>query len=346
MKNLSKRTIVNYVLVLIWILCAFIDIHNGENYGGVIYKFFASVIFFFIATYHLLIDFGKIHPIDNKKRKWVIISAIALIFVIAFVIYGNYDIETNRYYIKSERIPKSFDGFRIAQVSDLHNAEFDKYNSTILEPIFHSHPDIIVITGDIIDSRNTDVDVAVAFAQKAVNIAPVYYINGNHESRVAKEYEILKKRLTGVGVIILENKAVDITRGDDSISLIGINDPGFRMELVDDTMEQNIAHQLMNVVPENDNYKVLLAHRPHYFDVYAGSVDLVLSGHAHGGQFKIPYVGGFVAPGQGLFPEYYEGSYTKDNAEMIVSRGIGNSIIPFRINNRPEIVIAELKTVN
>ena len=152
--------------------------------------------------------------------------------------------------------------------------------------------------------------------------------------------------MTGVGVIILENKAVDITRGDDSLSLIGINDPGFRMELVDDTMEQNIAHQLMNVVPENDNYKVLLAHRPHYFDVYAGSVDLVLSGHAHGGQFKIPYVGGFVAPGQGLFPEYYEGSYTKDNTEMIVSRGIGNSIIPFRINNRPEIVIAELKTVN
>ena len=248
----------------------------------------------------------------------------------------------NSYSVKSEKIPESFDGFRIVQVSDLHNAKFDKYNSTILEPIFHSRPDIIVITGDIIDSRNTDVDIAVSFAQKAVNIAPVYYINGNHESRVVEEYEVLKQGLEEAGVIILENETVDIAKGDDSISLIGINDPGFKMKLVDDTMEQNISHQLMNVVPHNDNYKILLSHRPHYFDVYADNVDLVLSGHAHGGQFIIPFVGGFVAPGQGFFPKYYQGSYTKRNTEMIVNRGIGNSIIPFRLNNRPEIVVAEL----
>ena len=110
-------------------------------------------------------------------------------------------------------------------------------------------------------------------------------------------------------------------------------------------MEQNIAHQLVNVIPDNDNYKLLLAHRPEYFDVYAGNVDLVLSGHAHGGQFRIPFVGGLVAPGQGFFPEYYEGSYIKEDTEMIVSRGIGNSIIPFRINNKPEIAVAELTKI-
>ena len=197
----------------------------------------------------------------------------------------------------------------------------------------------------MIDSRNTDIDVAISFAQKAVNIAPVYYVNGNHESRVSGEYEKLKQGLTDAGVTILENSSADITIGDEAITLIGINDPTFRMDIVDDTMEQNIAHQLVNVIPDNDNYKVLLAHRPEYFDVYAGKVDLVLSGHAHGGQFRIPFIGGLVAPGQGFFPEYYEGSHIKENTEMIVSRGIGNSIIPFRINNKPEIIVAELTKI-
>ena len=345
MYRLSKRTIGNGFLVLIWIICACIDIYNGENYGGIIYKFFASAVFLVVTIHNLLIDFGKVKPIEKKKEKWYALITIVVIIVATVIILGNYDVETYKYNIKSEKIPESFDGFRIAQVSDLHNAEFDKYNSTVLQPIFLSRPNIIVITGDMIDSRNTDVDVALSFAQKAVNIAPVYYINGNHESRVPEEYEELKKGLTEAGVTVLENESVDITIGEETISLIGINDPTFRMKLVDDTMEQNIGHQLMDIIPDNDNYKVILAHRPEYFDIYAGNVDLVLSGHAHGGQFRIPLVGGLVAPGQGFFPEYYEGSYIKDNTEMIVSRGVGNSIIPFRINNKPEIIVAELTKI-
>ena len=345
MYRLSKRTIGNGFLTLIWIICAFIDIHHGENYGGIIYKFFASAVFLVVTIHNLLIDFGKVKPIEKKKEKWYALITIVVIVVATVIILGNYDVETYKYNIKSEKIPESFDGFRIAQVSDLHNAEFDKYNSTVLQPIFLSRPNIIVITGDMIDSRNTDVNVALSFAQKAVNIAPVYYINGNHESRVPEEYEELKKGLTEAGVTVLENESVDITIGEETISLIGINDPTFRMKLVDDTMEQNIGHQLMDIIPDNDNYKVLLAHRPEYFDVYAGNVDLVLSGHAHGGQFRIPFVGGLVAPGQGFFPEYYEGSYIEDNTEMIVSRGVGNSIIPFRINNKPEIIVAEFTKI-
>jgi len=345
MYRLSRRTIGNGLIVLIWIICAFIDIHNGENYGGIIYKFFASAVFLGLAIHSLLIDLGKVKPIEKKKEKWYAIITIVVVIAAAFIILENYDVKTYKYNIKSEKIPEAFDNFRIVQVSDLHNAEFDKYNSTVLSPIFHAKPDIIVITGDMIDSRNTDIEVAVSFAQKAVNIAPVYYINGNHESRVRDEYEELKNGLTEAGVTVLENESVDISIGDETITLIGINDPTFPMKLVDDTMEQNVAHQLMSVIPDNDNYKVLLAHRPEYFDVYAGNVDLVLSGHAHGGQFRIPFVGGLVAPGQGLFPEYYEGSYIKENTEMIVSRGVGNSIIPFRINNKPEIIIAELTKI-
>ena len=283
----------------------------------------------------------------KTKKKFIVLAAIVaiLILLIIWIAYGNTDLEIYKYNVKSEDIPSEFDNFRIVQISDLHNAEFGENNEKLLLMLKQADADIIAITGDMIDSRNTDVDVAISFAQKAVNIAPVYYVNGNHESRVLGEYEKLKQGLTDTGVTILENSSADITIGDETISLIGINDPTFRMELVDDTMEQNIAHQLVNVIPDNDNYKVLLAHRPEYFDVYAGNVDLVLSGHAHGGQFRIPFIGGLVAPGQGFFPEYYEGSHIKENTEMIVSRGIGNSIIPFRINNKPEIIVAELTKI-
>ena len=283
----------------------------------------------------------------KTKKKFIVLAAIVaiLILLIIWIAYGNTDLEIYKYNVKSEDIPSEFDNFRIVQISDLHNAEFGENNEKLLLMLKQADADIIAITGDMIDSRNTDIDVAISFAQKAVNIAPVYYVNGNHESRVPEEYEKLKQGLIDAGVTILENSSVDITVGDETITLVGINDPTFCMEFVDDTMEQNVAHQLVNVIPDNDNYKVLLAHRPEYFDVYAGKVDLVLSGHAHGGQFRIPFIGGLVAPGQGFFPEYYEGSHIKENTEMIVSRGIGNSIIPFRINNKPEIIVAELTKI-
>ena len=281
------------------------------------------------------------------KKKYIVMISIMIVLsmLVICVVCHNKDLEINKFNVKSKYIPTEFDNFRIVQVSDLHNAEFGKNKEKLLAMLKQTDADIIVITGDLIDSRNTKVDVAVSFAEKATKIAPTYYINGNHEARVPEEYERLKQGLDEAGVTILENDSIDITIGDEAITLIGINDSSFRMELVDDTMMQNVSHQLMSVVPDNDNYKILLAHKPHYFDAYANQVDLVLSGHAHGGQFKIPFIGGLVAPGQGFFPEYYTGSYIKENTEMIVSRGIGNSIIPFRINNKPEIIIAELTKI-
>lgn len=281
----------------------------------------------------------------KNKKKLIILTVILVIIAIIAVWIGihNKDLEVNRINILSEKIPEGFSNFRIAQVSDLHNTEIGDDNEKLITLLKNAEPDIIAITGDLIDSRNTDVETALEFVEDAVKIAPCYYVNGNHEGRVLAEYEKLKKGLSELGVTILENKEIEITNGEDTISLIGINDPNFRMEYVDDTMEQNVTHQLLKVVSDNDSYKILLAHRPEYFLSYAGQVDLVLSGHAHGGQFRLPFVGGFVAPGQGFFPEYDSGLYTEGNTNMVVSRGIGNSIIPFRINNRPEIVVIELE---
>ena len=162
----------------------------------------------------------------KTKKKFIVLAAIVaiLILLIIWIAYGNTDLEIYKYNVKSEDIPSEFDNFRIVQISDLHNTEFGENNEKLLLMLKQADADIIAITGDMIDSRNTDVDVAISFDQKAVNIAPVYYVNGNHESRVSGEYEKLKQGLTDAGVTILENSSADITIGDETISLIGIND--------------------------------------------------------------------------------------------------------------------------
>ena len=292
--------------------------------------------------------------VNGARRNILIIKYILftiLVIIIALliiaVIRGNTAIEINTITVSSKSLPVEFDRFKIAQISDLHNAEFGKNNTKLISLLEKAKADIIVITGDIIDSRRTNIDKAVYFAERAVKIAPTYYVNGNHESRLSNtKYNHLIKSLEQAGVTVLENDISDISVGDKIITLIGINDPGFRKELVDDNVKQNIAQQIMSSISEKDNYKVLLAHRPEYFDVYADKVDLVLAGHAHGGQFIIPFVGGLVAPGQGLLPKYYDGIYKHNTTYMIVSRGIGNSIFPFRINNRPVIVLAELQALS
>lgn len=337
MFRLSKTSIGNCILCILWAIFGIVQLINGGNYGGITFKLLVAVLFLVMAVYGILCDCGTIKPFSGKTKTIFGVAGCAVLVGVFLFNLWNCDVETNVYKIESPKIPKSFDGFRIAQISDLHNAEFDKYNSEILSPVFHSKPDIIVITGDMIDSRNTNVEVAIELAKRAVNIAPTYYINGNHESRLPKEYEELKEGLSKAGVMILENDMVDITRNDEKITLIGLNDPTFdRMGGV------SMSGRLSFLIGDNDNYKILLAHKPEFFAAYAGLVDLVFSGHAHGGQFNIPFVGGVIAPGQGFFPEYYQGCYFKNGTEMIVSRGIGNSIIPFRINNKPEIIVAEL----
>lgn len=276
-------------------------------------------------------------------KKAMIVIFVLLALLVGYGIYCNKALEINAYVIESEKIPVAFHEFRIAHVSDLHNAEFGTENEKLLALLKSADADIIVITGDMVDSRKTDVDVALSFAEKAAAISPVYYVNGNHESRIA-EYERLKEGLLQCGVTVLENDVTDLMVGDDCITLIGLKDPAFPMDrYVDDTMEQNVSYQLLSVLPDTANYKILLAHRPEYFECYVDHVDLVFSGHAHGGQFILPFFGGLIAPNQGLFPAFYEGVYTENGTSMIVSRGIGNSLFPLRIHNPPEIVVVELK---
>ena len=269
--------------------------------------------------------------------------ALTLAFVI-WVFWANKAVEDNTYRITGEQIPTGFDSFRIAQISDLHNDEFCTENRRLLTALEKSNPDIIVITGDMIDSRSTDVQVALDFAEKAVNIAPCYYVTGNHEYRVPKEYAELKAGLEALGAEVLENRQLELERNGSRICLMGMNDPSLQTwsQGMDERLAMNDA--LTELIEDcSDVYTILLSHRPEMFDIYAEhEIDLVLTGHAHGGQARLPFVGGIVAPGQGFFPQYDSGLYVIAKTHMMVSRGIGNSLCPLRFNNRPEIVLVEL----
>ena len=280
----------------------------------------------------------------TKKKTICILSGILLILIV-WTAWGNAALELNTYTISSRGLPDAFDGYRIAQVSDLHNAEFGDGNQRLLDMLREAEPDMIAITGDLIDSRKTNIAVALAFAEEAVRIAPCYYVSGNHEARVP-EYRELKAGLEAAGVTVLDDARVEIEISGKSITIIGVNDPSFLADYL--TSDAAVMDRKLSVLSSEDaSFTILFSHRPELFDTYAAhDMDLVLTGHAHGGQFRLPLIGGLIAPNQGLFPKYDDGLYSEGNTNMIVSRGLGNSIIPFRFNNRPEVVLIELKSQN
>ena len=280
----------------------------------------------------------------KKKLTLFVVLFFFLAALIIWVVWGNTALELNAYTITSAQLPESFDGYRVLHISDLHNAQIGKNNDKLLTMLREAEPDIIAITGDLIDSRNTNVDIALQFVQEAVKIAPCYYVTGNHEARV-NAYNDLKNGLISAGVIVLEDDFAEISIDGECITLIGINDPSFQTDYLLGDSETVVHSKLSELCTDKDKFVILLSHRPELFDVYTKHhLDLILSGHAHGGQFRIPFIGGVVAPNQGFFPEFDAGIYTEGNTNMLVSRGIGNSIVPFRVNNRPELILIELNS--
>ena len=282
------------------------------------------------------------------RKRLVLMSTAALLFII-WVIWGNKALTAEKIVIYDSGIPSAFNGFRIVQVSDLHNAEFGRGNNELLEVIEDCQPDIIVATGDIIDSGRTDTLTAALFVENAMKTAPVYYVTGNHEARLLKqggtgkdEYFKLESIMVNAGANVLHGESVSIERGESEIQIIGIDDPEY-LRLNKYAGENRITLSNIDEFIKEDIFTVLLSHRPELFEEYAKSgVNLVIAGHAHGGQFRLPFVGGLFAPNQGFFPRYDSGLYEKNNTKMVVSRGLGNSAVPIRFNNRPEIVVIEL----
>ena len=270
---------------------------------------------------------------------------IALVLVV-WIIWDNARIVVTEMEVGSTRLPKEFDGYRIAHVSDLHNDEFGENNERLLSVIKKTEPDMIAITGDLLDSRRTDAEKALNFVRQAVKIAPCYYVTGNHESRETESYGQMEEAMKEAGVIVLRNEKLTLEKEGAQITVAGIDDPRFvldsdRLGKMKRTIGP-ILNELLQDVPE-EQFRLLLSHRPELFELYCElGIDVVLAGHVHGGQFRIPGVGGIIGPGQGLLPDYDAGLYSKGDTNMVLSRGLGQSIVPFRINNPPELVLVTL----
>lgn len=279
----------------------------------------------------------------RSRKKGITFIVVLLIFIV-WLIITNINIQTTLIKINNEDIPKSFDKYRIAVIADLHNKQ---WSNKLTKSLDKSKPDIIVIVGDLIDSSKTDIDVAMDFVDNAIKLAPVYYVSGNHEAW-SGQYENLKSLLLKSGVIVLDDEEVLIKNKSDKILMLGLSDPDFyKVGAPHYESASLIESRLTTIINGYEGYKVLLSHRPEHFETYSRlGVDLTISGHAHGGQVRIPFLGGLIAPNQGFMPQYTSGRYTLNEKDMVVSRGLGNSIIPIRFNNMPQLVIIELDNDN
>lgn len=279
----------------------------------------------------------------TKKKKWIIITSIIVILSI-WIIWGNITVKLTNIQLVNSDLPEAFTGYTIVQVSDLHNAQFGYDNTVLIDMIKGASPDMIAITGDIIDSNHTDIDIAIELVKNIVDIAPCYYVTGNHEAWISDKYSNLEEALINAGVIVLHDEVITLEKDGQAIQLLGIDDPDFGGDSYKYSSHEEMILEKLKNINVTDNFTILLSHRPEVFDAYVeNNIDLVLSGHAHGGQLRIPFIGGLIAPNQGFFPKYDAGVYSENNTTMVVSRGIGNSVIPIRINNRPELVVIELQ---
>ena len=260
-----------------------------------------------------------------------------ILLLIPFSYVQNNVLTVTGIQVESSDIPAGFDGYRIVQLSDLHNKLFGHNQQILREKVKAQHPDVIFFTGDLIDQRKGNEEAGYTLMKEMVKIAPVYFVTGNQEWQLISEKE---KELTEIGVRVLRNESTALSRNKETINLIGIDDP-----LLTETEEALEAS--MQTAGNRNRYTILLSHRPEWFSVYAeAGMDVTFTGHAHGGQIRIPFIGGLFAPGQGFFPDYTAGAHTMGSSIMIVNRGLGNSLAPQRIFNRPEIVVVELRKTN
>lgn len=273
----------------------------------------------------------------SRRKKWFYWGGI-IVALLCFFHYENYHLVVTEFTYVNQSVENCPDGYRIVQISDLHNTVFGRNHRTLIDRITELVPDMVVITGDIVDANHTDIDAAIDLVDQLAGLCPVYYVTGNHEYWLD---EGDRRRLFGemeqAGAVLLFNEAVTVNVSGGTFDLIGLDDKS----LADGTLKALLSEC------DSETLNIVLAHEPQYIEKYAvEDADLILCGHAHGGQFILPLIGPVVAPDQGFFPQYTSGAYRLDDTTMFVSRGLGNSIIPVRLFNDPEVVCIDLAAGN
>lgn len=280
---------------------------------------------------------GKKHRVRGCLTALIILALIAA--AAAFLIKDSRDdLEISRYEVASQKLPESFDGFKIVQLSDLHGAEFGEDGMELVEKVKELEPDIIALTGDFVTDEG-DLAAVEKLAARLVKLCPVYFVSGNHEFGSGLAVKV-RNILERAGVKYLSNEYLTISRGEDGILLGGVEDP---LAYADMLSPDELAQKMNDAAP--DAFKILLGHRNYWMTEYPElPVDLIFCGHAHGGLIRIPGVGGLIGTDRRLFPDFDAGEYNNGRYTLIVSRGLGNSVPIPRVFNRPEIVCVELSS--
>lgn len=278
----------------------------------------------------------------SKKRSRIKTILIALLIMIdallvAEVTYSNYHIETELFEYSNDKLPESFDGFRIVQVSDYHD-HGDGFEQRLIGEIKENAPDIILLTGDLVDSQYTNIENTKKILRDAAQIAPCYMVWGNHDMRLTEEQrEDIARCCEESGIALLDNKYQTIERNGESIIIAGSTGT---LSGAFDEMKSTLKEQAessfvlwLNHYPED---------APEIVGDGGGAADLLFCGHAHGGLIRLPFIKGLYAPGQGLFPKYTSGEYDFGDGKMIVSRGVGNSGFSLRMFDSFHLVVCTL----
>jgi predicted MPP superfamily phosphohydrolase len=289
-----------------------------------------------------------------KRRRWLRLT-VALPVVLALGFWAFYSgLVVRTYPVISDKIPQG--SVRIVQISDLHSHIYGSDQQPLIDLVAAQQPDIIALTGDIMDEKQPDIG-AVLLLEGIRDIAPVYYVSGNHEYWSGR-YDVIRALLEGYGVTVLDNRWEDLSVNGVTLRLCGVDDP-MMFEYTEDPIHLALSGGSEN---ERDNTRallgsrfsgldgdalgVLLAHRAELVDLYLEyGFDLILSGHTHGGQIRLPLVAnGLFAPNQGVFPRYGGGRYDFESEQtLIISRGLSFTAYVPRVFNPPEVVVVDIR---
>ena len=282
----------------------------------------------------------------SKRRTCLIILAAIAVFILSDLAYSKYGLKTAYYDILSSKITSPI---RIVQLTDLHNSEFGTDNRRLAEQVEEQEPDLILMTGDMLNSFDENTDIAVHLIEDLSAVAPVYYSYGNHEEEYEENYQtLLTPLLEEAGAVVLDKAYEDVAVADQTIRLGGI----YGYCVPEKFLETNEADPgecaFLNDFMDTDNFTLLMCHMPYAWRVLNGleewKIDCVMCGHAHGGQIRIPFIGGLYAPDEGWFPGAERGRWVSEDGQrcMILSAGLGTSFHIPRFHNVPEIVVLDL----
>lgn len=271
-------------------------------------------------------------------EKMKIAGLVVLVLLSLYLWRENRGLDKTFYRVKDSRIQKKI---KICHLSDFHNRGDKKFQERLLNFIEEEKPDYIFLTGDLVDSRRTRPQVTLDFLRDLVDLAPCYYVTGNHEHRI-QGLEKIHQAYENLGIHSLGRDPVFLEGG---LEVHGLQDPrilgpGLSMKDMEAYYKKNLQEETFS----KEAYHILLVHRPDFLDLFSFyPFDLIFAGHFHGGQIRLPILGPLLSPNGKFFPENGEGLVEKKGTKEIISRGLGNSSFPLRVHNKPEVLMVTLE---